>query len=254
MDPAGIYAKTDKGLEEMQVRTYKLPLKSRTLLIMVDGKAPASEIIDKGKAAGNTAAYATLAELEAQGFIALAKPSEAAASPGAAIETLRRFGIDQMLALLGPGADVFTERIEEAQDLRSLLVELEKCRAAISSTTGAQKSVRFWAGVQERLPAEARVPQPVPTRAAPTTPPASKVHPDATRRQTIPSVRRFAIDYLRALPGPHGQAFAERIESSADRNTLVGILERSRNAVQLALGEEAAKEYWEGVQSRMPPG
>jgi hypothetical protein len=251
MDPAAIYAKTDKGAEEIRTRTYKLPLKSRTLLIMVDGKSPAAEVIDKGKASGNSAAFATLEELEAQGFISLVRG--AAPAGIASIEPLRRFAIDQMLAILGPGADDYTSGLEDAADQPALMVQLERCREAISAVAGAQKSVRFWAGVQERLPASAAAPKPQPPR-APAAPSPSKIHPDPTRRMTLPSVRRYAIDYMNALPGPHGKAFAERIQSSADRGTLVAILERCRTAVQLASGDAEAERFWEGIQQRLPPG
>jgi hypothetical protein len=251
MDPAAIYAKTDKGAEEIRARTYKLPLKSRTLLIMIDGKSPASEVIDKGKASGNSAAFATLEELEAQGFISLVRG--AAPSAIESIEPLRRFGIDQVLAILGPGADDFTSGLEDAADLQALMVQLERCRETVSAVAGAQKGVRFWAGVQERLPASAAPPKPQPQRAPPVPSP-SKIHPDPTRRMTLPSVRRYAVDYMNALPGPHGRAFAERIEYSADRGTLVAILERCRTAVQLAAGDEEAERFWTGVQQRLPPG
>ena len=56
MDPTAIYAKTEKGQQEMQSRAHGLGLRQRTLLIMVDGRTPAGEIIDKGKAAGNASA------------------------------------------------------------------------------------------------------------------------------------------------------------------------------------------------------
>ena len=75
MDPNATYVKTGKGQQEVQSRAYGLPLRSRTLLIMVDGRATAGMIIDKGKAAGNAAAYTAMQELEAQGFIVAASSS-----------------------------------------------------------------------------------------------------------------------------------------------------------------------------------
>ncbi len=157
MDSAAVYAKTPKDIEEIQSRTYRLPLRSRSLLVMVDGKSTAVEVIDKGKAAGNANAFAGLQELEAQGFIAPVRTAativSASRQPATkSIGAVRLCAVQQMLSMLGPGGDEFTARLESAADLRTLVTELERCRNIVANVAGAQKAERFWAGVQERLP------------------------------------------------------------------------------------------------------
>ncbi len=241
MDPAAIYAKTPKGLEEMQSRAYRLGLRARALLILVDGKCTAAEVIEKGKTGGNSAAFAGLEELEAQGFIAAAA---AAGGLSAALVDARRHAIEQLLSLLGPGADDFTARLEAAKNADTLLSELERCRIAVNGLAGNQKAVRFWVGVQERLGAGA------PEQAAPAAPAAAA--PAREGAKSLVAVRRFAIERMASLPGPHGPAFVERLRSAADRATLVTMLERCRNAVQVTAGQAEADRFWAGVEERLP--
>jgi len=169
MDPTVVYAKTAKGSEEIQSRSFKLPPRTRMLLIMVDGRSTAGELIEKGKAGGNSTAFETLAQLESGGFIAPAgkagpagpRPAQPAPAQGAStpdmtrersLPSVRRFAIEQMITLLGPNGDEFTARIESAADRTTLFAELERCRNALRAIAGSQKSDRFWAGVLERLP------------------------------------------------------------------------------------------------------
>lgn len=243
MDPAATYAKTPKGIEEMQARTYRLGLRARALLILVDGKCTAAEVIDKGKAGGNSAAYAGLEELEAQGFIAAAsapRPAPATGSLSAPLLAARGYAISQLLSLLGPGADDFTARLEATNDDAKLLAELDRCRDAVNGLAGKQKAERFWAGVQEHLGAR----PPAPAAPAPAAP--------REGAKSLAAVRRFAIEQVAALAGPHGPAFVERLQSAADRATLITMLERCRNAVQVNAGQAQADRFWAGVQARLP--
>ena len=154
MDPNATYVKTDKGLQEVQSRTFGLPLRSRTLLIMVDGRATAGMIIDKGKAGGNAAAYAAMQELEAQGFIVAASAGAPAESgtPERSLASARRYAIAQMRALPGPHGPAFVERLESAADRGTLMTMLERCRNAVQVANNEEGAKRFWAGVEARLP------------------------------------------------------------------------------------------------------
>lgn len=239
MDTAAIFAKTPKGAEELRTRAHGLGLRARALLILVDGVATAGQIIDKGKASGNAAAYAGLEELLALGFIAPVAPAAGAAA-GGSIEDARRLAVREMLDTLGPSADPFTARLEAAPDRQALYVELERCRQAIAGARGAARAERFWNAI--RVPLEGASNKP----AAPA---------PATGRpaRSIAGLRDYAVGVMAALPGPHGIAFAERLRSAADRNTLVGILERCRTAVKLAAGDAEAERFWAGVEQRLPP-
>ncbi|MBL8470389.1 MAG: hypothetical protein KF778_10775 [Rhodocyclaceae bacterium] len=79
MDRNAICTKTEKGLDELTHRTYKLGFRMRQVLFMVDGSKSAGFITDN--LAGDVAAM--MAELLAGGFIAIsgAAPATAAAPP-----------------------------------------------------------------------------------------------------------------------------------------------------------------------------
>ena len=72
-----VYFKTSKGLEEIQNRTYKLAASLRRLLIMVDGRSTAAEMIQRLTTLSDVAI--ALGELEAGGFIASGASVEASA-------------------------------------------------------------------------------------------------------------------------------------------------------------------------------
>lgn len=154
MDPNATYVKTEKGQQEVQSRAFGLPLRSRTLLIMVDGRATAGTIIDKGKAGGNAGAYAAMQELEAQGFIVAASTGSPAESgtPERSLAAARRYAIAQMRALPGPHGLAFVERLESAADRGTLVTMLERCRNAVQVANNEEGAKRFWAGVEARLP------------------------------------------------------------------------------------------------------
>jgi len=244
MDQGAIFAKTAKGIEEIQSRTYRLPPRPRALLIMVDGKASVAEIVAKGAAAGNPDAAAALADLEAKGFIASASTAAgpgaqaqaAATTDPASLEAARRFGIDQVIAMMGPLGDDYTRGLESARDRAALMAQLERCRNAIAGAAGAQKAARFWSGIEERLGIKA----------------AAAAAAGGAPERSLASVRRFALEQMKFLPAPHGPAFAERLQSSADRATLMSILERCRNGFQILVSDEAAERFWAGVEQRLP--
>jgi hypothetical protein len=75
MDGQDVYTKTEKAMDEIQNRTYKLAQKMRSLLIMIDGTKAVSSYVDFSKVLGDVTSM--LIELEQQGFI---KKSEQAVS------------------------------------------------------------------------------------------------------------------------------------------------------------------------------
>ena len=154
MDPNATYVKTDKGQQEVQSRAFGLPLRSRTLLIMVDGRSTAGTIIEKGKVAGNPAAYAAMQDLETQGFIVAASAGAPPESgpPERSLASVRRYAIAQMRALPGPHGPAFVERLESAADRGTLMTMLERCRNAVQIATNEEGAKRFWAGIEARLP------------------------------------------------------------------------------------------------------
>src|SRR5207244_4017091 len=87
MKPANVYHKTEKGVDEIARRTFRLPQRLRTILIMVDGIKPAALLLQHAGQLGMNGE--SLLELEQSGFITLnpaAEPdvAKAAAMPSAA--------------------------------------------------------------------------------------------------------------------------------------------------------------------------
>lgn len=74
-----VFDKTDKGREEIATRKYQLAPRLRTLLVMVDGKHGAEDLLKKVSGLGLS--EASLAELAANGFIQAAMPQSAPEFP-----------------------------------------------------------------------------------------------------------------------------------------------------------------------------
>ncbi len=68
MNLQAVLSKTAKGLEELETRRYKLDQRSRTLLIVVNGKASAAELLKKFESMAN--ATKMLEQLVANGYVA----------------------------------------------------------------------------------------------------------------------------------------------------------------------------------------
>jgi hypothetical protein len=79
MDKTDIFIKTAKGEQEIATRVNKLPIKHRSVLIMIDGTASEESLL--AKIAGMLDGKALVSELEAQGFI------ERKAAPKPAVQT-----------------------------------------------------------------------------------------------------------------------------------------------------------------------
>ena len=71
-----VFDKTDKGREEIATRKHQLAARLRTLLVMIDGKHSASELLQKVGSLGLT--ESSLAELLDGGFIQPTPPAAAA--------------------------------------------------------------------------------------------------------------------------------------------------------------------------------
>ncbi len=74
-----VYVKTDKALEEIKARTFGLPNRMRTILILVDGQHTVRELSQRYKQFGDIEQI--MEELEQEGFIAPHFHVEAVAFP-----------------------------------------------------------------------------------------------------------------------------------------------------------------------------
>lgn len=257
MDLKAVYKKTQKGLEEMAQRTV-LGMRERTLLVMVDGKTTAADLLARAQHMPDP--QGLLAKLIEGGFIAAdtsAAPATAAASvPAAATPQDPRIMQDTMRyaerfldEVLGPEADLLAEAIGRCKTMPELRTRLEKTRDAIAGMGKKRRAEEFWANVEARL--EGRPP---PASAAPASPPAPAAKP-ATAAQPQPSVQeavRFARRFVLEALGPQGDELVEAIEKCRTLPELRLALGKSRDALQAGAGIRKAEEFWSGVEQRLP--
>lgn len=123
-----IYDKTDKGREEIAARRYGLAPRLRPLLVMVDGKKHADELLDKLAAIGLSAA--NLQELADAGYIQACHRSEPApveAPPEVAREPVAELGEkERFLAVY----QFYNDTIKSAVGLRGFGLQLKVEKAS----------------------------------------------------------------------------------------------------------------------------
>lgn len=277
MDLNAVYKKTQKGQEEMAQRTV-LGMRERTLLVMVDGKTTAADLLARAQHMPDP--QGLLAKLIDGGFIAVeasaapataAAPSQTAASPQDQLimQNTMRYAERFLDQVLGPEADMLSEAIDRCKTLPELRVRLEKTRDAISGMGKKRRAEEFWIAVQALLegktpPAPSEAPQvaapppPAPAQPAasaavapppaPATAPLQAAPPTPSIQEAVRFARRFIGDAL----GPNGDMLVEVIEKCKTLADLRITLEKTRDALQVGAGKRKAEEFWEGVRMRLP--
>lgn len=155
-----IYRKTAKGLAEIDTRAHRLPPRTRSMLILVDGKRDADDL----KALVTVQAEECLRSLSEQGFIEAVgetvRPSLAAgtvAAPGAASSTpaappagpavdvagLGRMAVRALNEALGPSAESLAMRIERARTVSELRPLLEQGARLLAAARGPAAAAAF---------------------------------------------------------------------------------------------------------------
>ena len=149
MNLAAILSKTAKGIEELETRKHKIDQRSRALLIVVNGKSTCAELLKKFEQMGDVTPM--LEQLLAGGFIAEgagagvpAGSSPAAAAGGPDFKALRAELAHAITAVLGPGGDAITEKLEECNSLEELRAYVGGKRAMLEAALG-KKGAPFWA-------------------------------------------------------------------------------------------------------------
>lgn len=270
MDLNAVYKKTQKGLEEMAQRTV-LGMRERTLLVMVDGKTSAADLLARAQHMPDPPAL--LGKLIDGGFIA---PDAAASAPAAAAAATAASPSDQILVqqlkhyaehfldqVLGPDADMLSEAVDRCKTLPELRVRMEKTRDAIEGMGKRRKAEEFWAHVQALLdgkpppvaaPAQpAAAPPPPPPPAAPAATSPSPAAPAAPPAPSAQEAIRFARRYISDALGPDGDMLVEAIERCKTLAELRSTMEKTRDALLNGVGKRRAEEFWQGVQPRLPP-
>lgn len=252
-----IYLKTPKGLAEIQSRTYKLPAHLRRLLIMVDGRSTAAEMIGRLTALGDI--ESALAELEAGGFIArpASDSSTLGAVPplappefdlGAAKQSIRSI----LLGAMGPAAEYRVECVEAAATPDQLRGELDTLRDLLPKLLSRQQTEQMWRqlepvaqALERRLSSQAHgaMPATKPSSSAA----ASLAHP-AFNLAKAKDVIRFTL--LGAL-GPTAARRIERIEAAATPEELRLELDAIRDMLPKALSRRQAEHAWRQLEPIM---
>lgn len=143
MNPQAILVKTGKGVEEIETRKHKLDSKLRTLLIVVNGKSTAAELLQNFAQRGDVTPL--LERLLAEGFVSEgAGAAAAAAEAGAAFEELRAELSQAITAVLGPGGDAISSEIEDCRSLEQLRAYVGGRRAMLEGALG-NRGAQFWA-------------------------------------------------------------------------------------------------------------
>lgn len=170
MDKNTLFAKTAQGREALTSRPPGLGPRLRSLLIMVDGKRPVSEL-DK-LSGGEGSAAPLLEQLMAAGWVELvqsaaaaavessasaAAPAQAEADGAVALPTLpfseaRRMMVRFINDQLGPMGEPLAMRVESCKTPVDLLTVLPRIRDGLSNLKGAAIVQRFDQELVARLP------------------------------------------------------------------------------------------------------
>jgi hypothetical protein len=157
MDTQAIYRKSEKGAEAIATRGHGVGGKQRMLLILVDGKKTAEELIKLAAGMGESAQL--LQQLEAEGLIEVV-PGAAAAKPAAAATAVpagAEFGKARVLATrllaeqLGPLADELAIRLEAAKDMSQFVEAMKRAYSVVREVKGQAAADRFGAEVEAQM-------------------------------------------------------------------------------------------------------
>jgi len=154
MDKTDIFIKSAKGEQEIATRINKLPIKHRSVLIMIDGTSSEQSLL--AKISGMFDGKTIVSDLETHGFIerkAGQKPAlQVAEAKGPSLNTsAKQYMIDYMYKVLGPEADTFVGRIEKCKTNADLAGMIDSCRDTIRGVGKQNKAEEFEVKVKELI-------------------------------------------------------------------------------------------------------
>ena len=157
MDKTDIFIKSAKGEQEIATRVNKLPIKHRSVLIMIDGITSEQALL--AKISGMFDGKTIVSDLETHGFIerkaasksALQSTDAAAAKVQPLNTSAKQYMIDYMYKVLGPEADTFVGRIEKCKTNSDLAGMIDPCRDTIRGLGKQNKAEEFEVKVKELL-------------------------------------------------------------------------------------------------------
>ena len=152
--------KTEKGRAEVLRRTLQVTHRERSVLIMVDGKTPASLLL--ARLTFMDKANEILDELRDGGFIDFDGPEElpplgtsATSAPEMPLteemQQWQRFARAFVVESLGPAGDSLAMKLDACQSREVLLSLLEECRRYIETCVSRKKAQEFWMEIELAL-------------------------------------------------------------------------------------------------------
>lgn len=149
-----VYRKTAKGQSEIETRAHRLPPRTRSVLIMVDGRRTDADLA----ALTGPEAAAALAALAANGFIEALEatpppappppppaPAAAAATRVVPFEQFRRETVRALTDAIGPLGEALAMRMERCRNADELTPLLQLAMESIANTRGRQAAAAYGA-------------------------------------------------------------------------------------------------------------
>ncbi len=258
-----VYLKTAKGLEEIQSRTHKLPAYARRLLIMVDGRSTAADLISRLTMLGDV--EAGLAELEAGGFIA--PPAPVAPSPATPAANLvapaaqPAFNLDAakhviqsgLLSALGPAAEYWIECVEATANPEQLRIECDAIHELLPRLLSPPQAEQAWRQLEpvmlslERwLANRAKLPAP----SAPASGATATALP-APAEFNLDKAKGFIRFTLLGVMGPTAARRIERIDATTTPEELRVELDGIHDMLPKVLSKRQAEQAWRQLEPIM---
>ncbi len=181
MEKNTVFRKSVKGQEAFASRQSGLAPRLRSLLILVDGKRPVSELMQMASATGDVAQLLT--QLAADGYIesgagSKAAPGRAAAPvthqdfaatersdvavasdvitqpphPTITLPQARQLAVKRVTAILGPTGEDLCLRIESSRSLVEYTAAVKRAYAVIREMRGGAVAAQFGDEIEANLP------------------------------------------------------------------------------------------------------
>ncbi len=159
MEAQAVYRKSDKGAEAIATRGHGVGGKLRMLLILVDGKKSAEELVRLAAGMGESAQL--LQALEAQGLIEVVTAGAgAAAAPAPSMQAqaggdlgkLKSLATRLLIEQLGPLADELAMRLEASKDLPQFVEAVKRAYTVVRDVKGQAAADRFGAEIEAQMP------------------------------------------------------------------------------------------------------
>lgn len=235
--------KTPKGIEEVERKVHGLALKSRQVLIMIDGKrdlAALQEIFPPAMVPG------IIDELLSGGFIRELEPPKPPvepppAKPATRVPTAgndeerytmaRNFMVNTVSSFVGLAGSSLIDKIEQSIDLEALAPLYHEWRDAIALSGDGKKRLFELEAQLIKLLGEPPPRTPAPAPMAPKSPPPAARPADDDERLSM--ARNFMINTTNTFIGLAGSALIEKVERAASITELRHLYYDWKESLQL---------------------